>query len=116
MENLNSVIVEGRFVTDPFIKSTNGDKLVATVTLATTGFREKVSFLKLEAWGKVAENLRDNTGKDTWVIVEGRIESREYQNVTSHIIVIQAVRIRSPKVKRSESPLALQTQGEEIPF
>lgn len=82
---LNRVALIGRMTRDPELRRTGNGKAVASFTLAVnrnfkTGDGQEADFLNIVAWGKVAENTANYCGKGSLVSVDGRLQSRSYEN------------------------------------
>ena len=88
MSSVNKVILIGRLGKDPEVKSLAGGNSVAQLSLATdhswtdkSGQRqEKTEWHRVVVWGRDAENAGKYLGKGRMVYVEGRLETREYQD------------------------------------
>lgn len=83
---LNKVIITGRLVADPELRYTPSNKAVATARIACprdfknqNGERES-DFFPLVIWGKFAENFANWLKKGYLVTVEGRLQTRSYEN------------------------------------
>ena len=81
---MNKIIVMGRLVRDPEIKYTQSGKVVATFTLAVdrpfsgeNGQRES-DFIPCVLWGKQAETVGNCVHKGQRLLVEGRLQIRNY--------------------------------------
>jgi single-strand DNA-binding protein len=81
MNNLNSILIEGRLVRDPLFKSTAKGTPLCTFSLASnrfykqeSGFEEEVSFFDVETWSKLAENCYHQGHKGRGVRVVGRLK------------------------------------------
>ena len=83
---LNKVIITGRLVSDPELRYTPSNKAVATARIACprdfknqNGERES-DFFPLVIWGKQGENFSNWIKKGCLVTVEGRLQTRSYEN------------------------------------
>lgn len=84
---MNRVILLGRLGQDPEIKQTPNGNSVVTLNLATTerwmkdGKRqERAQWHRIVVWGKLAELTAQYTQKGQQLVVEGRLESREWSD------------------------------------
>ena len=82
---LNRVALVGRMTKDPELRRTGNGKAVASFNLAVnrnfkTGDGQEADFLNIAAWGKVAENTANYCSKGSLVSVDGRLQSRSYEN------------------------------------
>ncbi|MBZ5528905.1 MAG: single-stranded DNA-binding protein [Acidobacteriia bacterium] len=104
--SVNKVILVGRLGRDPETRFTGGGQAVANFSLATdrsfkdkNGERQKqTEWHKLVVWGKQAEIAQQYLKKGSLVYVEGRIQSREWQDKegqkrTSFEIVVENFRM-----------------------
>lgn len=83
---INRVVLIGRITKDPEMKLTSNKKPVCSFDLAVNrnytnnnGERE-VDFIKNVCWGRTAENVSKYVGKGNLIAVEGRIQTRNYEN------------------------------------
>jgi single-strand DNA-binding protein len=86
--SVNKVILVGRLGRDPETRFTGGGQAVANFSLATdetykdkNGERQKrTEWHKITVWGKQAEIAQQYLKKGALVYVEGRIQTREWQD------------------------------------
>jgi single-strand DNA-binding protein len=86
--SVNKVILVGRLGRDPETRFTGGGQAVANFSLATdetykdkNGERQKrTEWHKITVWGKQAEIAQQYLKKGSLVFIEGRIQSREWQD------------------------------------
>jgi single-strand DNA-binding protein len=86
--SVNKVILVGRLGRDPETRYTGGGQAVANFSLATdesykdrNGERQKrTEWHKIVVWGKQAEIAQQYLKKGSLVFIEGRIQSREWQD------------------------------------
>ena len=78
---LNHSVIMGRFVRDPEIRRTNSGKAVCSFTIACDkpGKDSGASFIDCVAWEKTADFINNYFLKGSAIIVEGRLESRQYE-------------------------------------
>ena len=108
--SVNKVILVGRLGRDPETRYTGGGQAVANFSIATdetykdkNGERQKrTEWHKLVVWGKQAEIAQQYLKKGSLVFVEGRIQSREWQDKegqkkTSFEIVVSNFRMLGGK-------------------
>lgn len=83
---MNKVILMGRLVRDPEVRVTPSEKTVCTFTLAVdrpfanqaTGQRE-ADFINIVVWGKAAELCGNSLTKGQRLLVDGRLQLRNYE-------------------------------------
>jgi single-strand DNA-binding protein len=88
MAGLNKVILIGNLGRDPELRYTASGQAVANFTLATTesipkrdGEREdRTEWHRIVAWGKLAEICGEYLSKGKQIYVEGRIQTREWED------------------------------------
>ena len=86
--SVNKVILVGRLGRDPEVRYTGAGQAVANFSLATdesyrdrNGERQKrTEWHKIVLWGKQAEIAQQYLKKGSLIFVEGRIQSREWQD------------------------------------
>lgn len=86
MRTINKVILIGNVTKDPFVKTTAGDKKVATFTVATNRYYKNTSgeslseaeYTNCVAWGPLAERAEKSLVKGKLVYVEGRLKTRVF--------------------------------------
>lgn len=83
---LNRAILTGRLTKDPEVRYTGNDIAVTSFTLAVDrafknqqGDRE-ADFINCVIWRKPAENFANFTHKGSLVGIDGRIQTRNYEN------------------------------------
>ena len=83
MASLNRVTVLGRLGKDPELRHTQNSKAVATFSVATSeksGGQEKTTWHTVVVWEKQAENCAKYLAKGREVLVEGRIDVRQWED------------------------------------
>ena len=132
---LNHSVIMGRFVRDPEIRRTNSGKAVTSFTIACDkpGRDSGASFIDCVAWEKTAEFISNYFMKGSAIIVEGRLESRQYETkdgqkrTVVEVVVSQAhfcekkkdqgVEINEPaNDPNGPGNFALLTNDEPLPF
>ena len=87
MSNFNKIFLIGNLTRDPEIRQTSKGKRVATFGLATNHkYRkadgtagERVCFVDVVVWEKLAENCEKYLKKGKLIFVEGRLEYRSWE-------------------------------------
>ena len=88
---LNKVILIGNLTRDPELKAIASGNKVCTFGLATnrvykdaSGVRqEKTEFHNIVVWGKTAENVAQYMRKGSQILVEGRLETRSWDDTAT---------------------------------
>ena len=84
---MNKAILIGRLTRDPELRYTSSNRAVCQFTIAidrpftsnATGQRE-ADFINVVVWDKTAENVGKYMSKGRLIAVEGRIQTRNYDN------------------------------------
>ena len=95
---LNHSVIMGRLVRDPELRRTNSGKAVTSFTIACDkpGKDSGTSFIDCVAWEKTADFINNYFMKGSAIIVEGRLESRQYETkdgqkrTVTEVVVSQA--------------------------
>ena len=92
---LNHITIQGRLAKEPEIRRTNSGKAVCSFTIANDkpGKDSGASFIDCVAWEKTADFISNYFSKGSMVVLEGRLESRQYetkdgQKRTVHEVVV----------------------------
>jgi single-strand DNA-binding protein len=88
MGSVNKVILVGNLGRDAELRYTPGGAAVATINMATTEVwndkagakQEKTEWHRVILWGKVAESLSEYLTKGKQVYVEGRLQTRQWDD------------------------------------
>lgn len=94
---INQVALTGRLTREPELKYTQGGTAVASFTLAVDrnftnaqGERES-DFINCIIWRKSAENLSNFVHKGSLIGVQGRLQSRSYDNAQGQRVFVTEV-------------------------
>jgi single-strand DNA-binding protein len=87
-KSVNKVILLGNVGKDPEIRSTGGGTMVATFSIATSerakdpqgNWADRTEWHNIVAYGKVAEIIRDYVKKGSKLFVEGRLQTRNWDD------------------------------------
>ena len=117
---LNKVILIGNLGKDPEIRYTQAGAAVANVSLATTetwtkdGTKEETTeWHKLVAFGKVAEIIGEYLKKGSKVYIEGKIQTRKWQDKDGNDKYTTEIVVREMKMLGGGEPRAdRQPEGE----
>ncbi|WP_433322362.1 single-stranded DNA-binding protein [Weissella tructae] len=117
---INRVVLVGRLTRDTELRYTTSGKAVGTFSLAVnrqftnaSGERE-ADFINCVIWSKGAENFANFTGKGAQVAVEGRLQTRNYENQQGQRVYVTEVVVDNFSLleSRAESEQRRQSQGE----
>mgnify|MGYP001595401828 CR=1 FL=1 len=84
----NKVQLIGHVGQDPEIKSFDGGKKLANITIATNDFYindkgekiEQTEWHRVAAWGKVADIIEKYVEKGKEIVIEGKLTHRSYED------------------------------------
>lgn len=104
MKSINKATLIGHVGKQPEIRYTQGGAPVANFSLATneywtsnTGERqEKTEWHKIVAWGKLAEFCQEYIQKGSYLYIEGKIQTRNYEDrdgIKRYVTEIRALEI-----------------------
>ena len=113
---MNKAILIGRLTRDPELRYTNSNRAVCQFSVAidrpftnqATGQRE-ADFINVVVWDKQAENVGKYLAKGRLVAVEGRIQTRNYDNNEGRKVYVTEV--VATNVQFLESRNAVQNNG-----
>lgn len=106
---INRVVLVGRLTRDPELKYTTNNVAVASFTLAVNrqftnsqGERE-ADFINCVIWRKAAENFANFTNKGSLVGIDGRIQTRNYENQQGNRVYVTEVVVDNFSLLESRS-------------
>lgn len=77
---LNHVALQGRLTRDPELRSTGSGIPVTSFSLAVNGKKDDTTFIDCVAWRGTAEAICQYLGKGRMMVVEGSLQSREWND------------------------------------
>lgn len=95
--NLNRVTISGRLTRDPELKMTTSQKEVCTFTVAVNRRKKPdeekptADFIQCVVWGQTAVNLCRYQKKGDMVEVDGRIQTRKYDDKDGKTVYVTEV-------------------------
>ena len=112
---INRVVLVGRLTRDPELRYTPNGAAVANFTIAVNRpFTNQqgdhdADFIPVVVWRRQAENTANFVGKGSLIGVEGRIQTRSYENnegrrVFVTEVVADSVQFLEPKSARANAP------------
>ena len=123
---LNRVVLVGRLTKDPEFKATQNGVSVATFTLAVNrNFKNKngeqqADFINVVVFRQQAENVNNYLSKGNLAGVDGRIQSRSYENKEGQRVYVtevlaDSVQFLEPKNNQPQQQSG-QAQSGDNPF
>lgn len=106
---LNNVVLIGRLTKDPDLKFNSEGLGIANFTLAvdrTFSKKDEADFINIVAFKKTAENVANYLKKGSMCAVEGRIQTRNYENKEGNRVYVTEVianNVRFLDSKKSET-------------
>ena len=107
---INNVVLVGRMTKDPELRRTASGVAVASFNLAvnrnfTSSDGQEADFIPCVVWNKAAENVEKYCAKGSLVGINGRLQSRTYDNAQGQkVYVVEAVcqSVQFLETKRNE--------------
>lgn len=108
---INRVVLVGRLTKDPVLRKTaNGASVVSFTVACTRRFKQEgqpdADFINTVAWNKTADIVSQYTHKGSLVGVEGRIQTRSYDDQSGKRVYVTEVVADSVQFLESKSAAA----------
>ena len=108
---INKVVLVGRLTKDPVLRKTaNGASIVSFTVACTRRFKQEgqpdADFINTVAWNKTADIVHQYTHKGSLVGVEGRIQTRSYDDQSGKRVYVTEVVADSVQFLESKSAAA----------
>src|SRR5690606_22585578 len=111
---INRVVLVGRLTRDPDLRYTPNGNAVVNFTLAVnrtfknSNGEQEADFINCQAWRTTAENVAQYLRKGSLAGIEGRIQTRSYENdegrrVYVTEVIADSVQFLEPKKQETES-------------
>lgn len=121
---MNNIVLLGRLTKDADIRSTQSGKVVASFTLAvdrpyTQNGKREVDFIACQIWGKSAEVLGKSVHKGQRILLEGRLQIRQYTDKNSNkrtAAEVVADRFEFIERKEQTESQGMENFGQQMPF
>lgn len=93
---MNVTMLIGRLTKDPELRMTSGGHAVTSFTVAVNRDyakegEQQADFIQCQAWRKTAEAIANNLHKGSRIGIEGRIQTRSYDNQQGQRVYITEV-------------------------
>ena len=118
----NHIELLGRLTKDPEIRYTPSQKVVAQFTLAVdrpfTGAdgKKEADFIPCVVWGKSAELIGNSCQKGHRLLVEGRLQIRNFEAKDGTKRYVAEVIVNSFEFIERKEPKQMQDMGKTVPF
>ena len=118
---MNKVFLIGRLSRDPELRHTNSGMAVCQINVAVSrrtgaGRDPETDFINVVVWDKQAENVSKYLAKGRQVAVEGRIQTRSYDNNEGKKTYVTEVVANNVEFLGSASDTPKTSANEENPF
>lgn len=127
---INRVVLVGRLTRNPELKRTNQGDAVTSFTIAVNrnysakDGQQQADFITCVAWRKMAENVYKYCNKGNLIGVEGKLQSRSYENNQNQKVFVvevfcDAVRFLESKTKKDSATDELENyfnQGQNTAY
>ena len=121
---MNNIVLLGRLTKDADIRSTQSGKVVASFTLAvdrpyTQNGKREVDFIACQIWGKSAEVLGKSVHKGQRILLEGRLQIRQYTDKNGNkrtAAEVVADCFEFIERKEQTEPQGMENFGQQMPF
>lgn len=121
---MNNIVLLGRLTKDADIRSTQSGKAVASFTLAvdrpyTQNGKREADFIACQIWGKSAEVLGKSVHKGQRILLEGRLQIRQYTDKNGNkrtAAEVVADRFEFIERKEQTEPQGMENFGQQMPF
>lgn len=103
---INNTVLVGRITRDPELKKTQNGNSVVSFTLAVNrkfSQENEADFINCVAWNQTADFLANYIKKGALLGVEGRIQSRTYEDKGGNTVFVQEVVTNSVQALESRS-------------
>ncbi|WP_125588505.1 single-stranded DNA-binding protein [Companilactobacillus jidongensis] len=114
---INRVVLVGRLTRDPELRYTSSGAAVASFTVAVNrqftnaqGERE-ADFINCVIWRKAAENFSNFTNKGSLVGIDGRLQSRSYENQQGQRVYVTEVVVDNFSLLESRAESEKRSSG-----
>lgn len=117
--DLNSVVLNGRLVSEAKTGTTSGDKFYAKMRIAVNGFKEnEVGFFDVTYWGKGAQAVAQYLEKGKQVSVQGRLSNETWEKDgekhSKTVVVADFLQLLGGAVKQ-ETEIKQETESRPAP-
>ena len=117
---INKVVLAGRLVKDPVLRKTaNGASVVSFTVACTRRFKQEgqpdADFINTVAWNKTADIVSQYTHKGSLVGVEGRIQTRSYDDQSGKRVYVTEIVADSVQFLESKSAAASNANSAYVP-
>lgn len=117
---MNHITILGRLTKDADVRYTPNNKVVATFTLAVdrpfSGEKKEADFIPCVVWGKSAELIGNSCQKGHRLLVEGRLQIRNFEAKDGTKRYVAEVIVNSFEFIERKEQKSMANMGKEVPF
>lgn len=121
---MNNIVLLGCLTKDADIRSTQSGKVVVSFTLAvdrpyTQNGKREVDFIACQIWGKSAEVLGKSVHRGQRILLEGRLQIRQYTDKNGNkrtAAEVVADRFEFIERKEQTESQGMENFGQQMPF
>ena len=120
---MNKIVLLGRLTKDVEIRYTPSQKVVASIVLAVdrpfSGEKKEADFIPVVVWGKSAELIGNSCQKGHRLLVEGRLQIRNFEakdGTKRYVAEVIANSFEFIERKSDVQPKQMAGMGKEVPF
>ena len=103
MPAINKVIIAGNLTKDPEVRYTATETAVSSFSVAINEsykdrsgeWKKSTAFFNIVAWGKTAEYVGKYLRKGNPVFIEGKLQTRSYENKEGHKVYVTEINASS---------------------
>src|SRR5690554_6445137 len=113
---VNRVVLVGRLTKDPMLRKTQTGKSVTSFTVAINrrfSQNDQADFVNCVAWEKTAEIVSQYARKGSLISLEGRIQSRSYDDKDGKRVYVQEVVAENIQLLESKSVTEAKSSYED---
>ena len=125
MKGLNKLMVIGNLGGDPEVRYTTNARPMASFRVAVNerlGEKERTEWFTVVAWGKLAEVCTQYLSKGSRVYLEGRLQTRNYQDADgrerqrTELVLREMVMLGGGRPRSQQAQQAEEVDVDELPF
>lgn len=117
---MNHITILGRLTKDADVRYTPNNKVVATFTLAVdrpfSGEKKEADFIPCVVWGKSAELIGNSCQKGHRLLVEGRLQIRNFEAKDGTKRYVAEVIVASFEFIERKEQKSMASMGTSVPF
>lgn len=123
---INHVVLVGRITKDPILRKTQNNTSMVPFTIACDGYQgQETDFISCIAWSSIADFMAKYIKKGALLGIEGRIQSRSYDDkngkhifnkdvIASKVIALESQKDRQLREQSNLSNLASLVTDEDL--